>query len=112
MKKSEYSWIRSIVGVYPVEGQSNMLQAIIHGKNSVMMELAKQTDLQMGMKYLLKQFLNVDQKLSKIMTSKWATDPNFRGSHSYDTVSAQMLKVTREDLASPALNSKGYFIII
>lgn len=84
-----------------------MLQAIIHGKNSVMMELARETDLQKGIKYLLEHFLKVEQKPSRIMISKWATDPNYRGSHSYDTVSAQLFRVTREDLASPLLNSKG-----
>lgn len=107
IKNTKYFWIKGIVGFFPVEGQRNMLQAIIHGKNSIMMELAKENDLQKGIKYLLEHFLNVEQKPSKITVSKWTTDPNHRGSHSYDTVSAQMFRASRKDLAAPILNSKG-----
>lgn len=107
LKSTKYYWIRGVVGLYPVQEQPNTLQAIIHGKHSVYMEYAKDTDLSKGVKYLLKHFLNVDQKPRKITVSKYATDPNARGSHSYHTISAEMFGVNREDLASAVYNSKG-----
>lgn len=107
IKNTKYFWIKGIVGLFPVEGQPNMLQAIIHGKNSIIMELAKESDLQKGIKYLLEHFCKIDQKPKRINITKYGTDPNYRGSHSYDTVSAQMFRVTRKDLAAPIMNSKG-----
>uniref|UniRef100_A0A336KIV9 CSON010572 protein n=1 Tax=Culicoides sonorensis TaxID=179676 RepID=A0A336KIV9_CULSO len=112
IKNTRYFWIKGIVGLNPFEGQSNVLEARIHGKNSIVIEFAKYADLQKGFKYLLQHFLKVEVKPSKILVTKWNTDLNFRESHTYNSVSAEMFGVSRQELPSPILNSKGSPVII
>lgn len=107
LKSSKYYWIRGIVGLYPSPDSSNVLYALIHGKSSIMMEVASDTDLQKGFKYILQHVLLHYEKPMKIYMSKWMTDQNIRGSHTYNTISSDMFEAKREDLAEPIKNTDG-----
>lgn len=107
VKRTKYHWIRGIVGLYPVAGHQSTLYAINHGKHSILMEAATNEDLKKGVHYILQHFLNQKVMPFTILKSKWFTDPNYRGSHSYNSISAEMLEATREDLTTSIISASG-----
>lgn len=109
IRKSTDSWLADVFGFYVVDYQPNILCGWISGVNARRMELTPADQVEKGVMYLLRKFLkNTNVPNPKRMErSTWYTNPNFRGSYTFRSISTDLLKTGGNDLALPLTNSLG-----
>lgn len=107
VKRTKFHWILGIAGLYPAPGRRDTLYATNHGKHSIVMEIVREEELRKGVHYIFNHFLGQKVMPTAILKSMWYTDPCFHGSHSYNSISAELLEAVRDDLASPIIGSIG-----
>ncbi len=110
LKNSPFSWIEGIVGIWRCSYQPNILCGWVYGPNARYVETLDDKKLLEGCNYVLNKFLGKTMKPtepSKILTSKWFTNPHFRGSYSFRSLKTDKLNTSARVLAQPLYNYLG-----
>ncbi|XP_055630502.1 spermine oxidase-like isoform X2 [Toxorhynchites rutilus septentrionalis] len=113
IRASRDSWMEDVFGFYVVDYQPNILCGWISGKNARRMERSNDEDVRKGCIYLLRKFLNnssIPEPVS-FKRSRWYSNPNFRGSYSFRSVTTDLLNTTAEHLALPLTNACGIPVV-
>jgi spermine oxidase len=109
LKNPQVSWLLDVLGFYPVDYQPNVLCGWISGKTAIEVEQLSDQAVQEGLLSVLRKFLptyNVPVPIA-MARSKWNSNPNFRGSYSYRSLSTDLLHTSAADLSQPLLNARG-----
>ncbi|KAL1501923.1 hypothetical protein ABEB36_007154 [Hypothenemus hampei] len=112
MDKLNLRWLRQFVAFTRVEGNPNVLMAWFAGEKTPQIESLAEEELLKGISFLLKCFTGTYSNVSmpsKLLSSKWLANLNFRGAFSFDAVKAYIdgLSGLREALGSPTLSATG-----
>uniref|UniRef100_A0A1L8E4N5 Putative amine oxidase n=1 Tax=Nyssomyia neivai TaxID=330878 RepID=A0A1L8E4N5_9DIPT len=109
LRKSELmDWLEDVFGFYTVDCQPNVLCGWIYGVNARKMERDTDDNVRKGVMYLLKKFLKKDiPEPISISRSQWYSNPNFRGSYTFRSITTDLLNTSPDDLAKPLTNSLG-----
>ncbi|XP_055705858.1 spermine oxidase isoform X2 [Phlebotomus papatasi] len=109
LRKSEMmDWLEDIFGFYVVDYQPNVLCGWISGVKARKMERDTDENVKRGVMYLLNKFLkkNIPEPVA-VRRSQWYSNPNFRGSYSFRSITTDLLNTSPDDLAKPLTNSLG-----
>ncbi|XP_053689174.1 spermine oxidase-like isoform X2 [Sabethes cyaneus] len=113
IRASKNSWMEDIFGFYLVDYQPNVLCGWISGKNARQMEKTTEDEVRKVCMFLLKKFLKdmtVPEPVSFIR-SQWHSNPNFRGSYTFRSITTDLLKTSAEHLALPLTNAFGVPVV-
>lgn len=102
-------WLEDVFGFYIVDYQPNILCGWISGVRAREMERDSEENVKTGAMFLLRKFLK-KWKVSeavKLKRTQWFSNPNFRGSYTFRSTTADLLKTGPSDLALPLTNSVG-----
>ncbi|XP_055597988.1 spermine oxidase-like isoform X2 [Uranotaenia lowii] len=113
IRKSPNSWIEDVFGFYPVDYQPNVLCGWISGKSARRMERCSEEDVRKCCLYLLRKFMK-DSTIPEPVSfkrSQWYSNPNFRGSYSFRSMTTDLLNTSAEHLALPLTNACGIPIV-
>ncbi|XP_059608522.1 spermine oxidase-like [Phlebotomus argentipes] len=109
LRKSEMmDWLEDVFGFYVVDYQPNVLCGWISGVKARKMERDTDENVKRGVMFLLKKFLkrNIPEPKA-IRRSQWFSNPNFRGSYTFRSITTDLLNTCPDDLAKPLTNSVG-----
>lgn len=110
IKKSSYPWVEDVIGIWRCSYQPNILCGWIYGPNARFMETLDEKTVLEGCVFLLKKFLGKTLKPTepkKVLTSKWFTNPHFRGAYSYRSLKTDEMNTSARVLAQPLFNCFG-----
>lgn len=101
VRQSTADWIEGISGFYTVDYQPNVLCGWICGISARHMEKTPKEDVLKNIMIVLRKFLpNVSDPI-RFERSTWHTNPNFRGSYSSRSITADFYDTTPAHLAEP-----------
>ncbi|XP_063705063.1 spermine oxidase-like [Culicoides brevitarsis] len=110
--KKRSAWLQDVFGFYIVDFQPNILCGWISGPRARMMEMASEDEIRRDVMFLLRKFLKTDvPEPKRVLTSSWYSNPHFRGSYSFRSVTTDLLQTSAADLAKPLTNSQGVPIL-
>jgi len=114
--KGGVSWITQINGVVTSANNSVVLIAWVSGGWVPDIEKLPSETLKNGAYYVLKKFLSKHydvEEPNEVLYSTWCSNPNFRGTWSFETVeSHRKNQSNQEDLSKPLLNSIGVPLLL
>ncbi|KAK4878677.1 hypothetical protein RN001_011183 [Aquatica leii] len=92
--KNEKSWITSILAIFPVPGNNNVLEAWFTGEFVPEIELCSNETLINGFMYLMSRFDVCDFRdlirPESLIRDTWYSNPHFKGTYSYQTVKSRV----------------------
>lgn len=113
IRASKNSWLEDVFGFYPVDFQPNILCGWISGSNSRRMERLSELDAQEACMFLLRKFIKdvaIPEPVS-FRRTQWYSNPNFRGSYSFRSVTTDLINTSAEHLALPLCNAIGVPVV-
>lgn len=113
IRREKASWLCDIYGFFTVDFQPNILCGWISGANARRMEQSTNDEITEGVVYLLRKFIKswtIPQPI-RVINTNWYSNPNFRGSYTYRSITTDLLKTGSEDLAFPLTNSIGVAVL-
>lgn len=107
IRKSKNSWLEDVFGFYVVDYQPNVLCGWVSGKNARRMERLSDDEVLTGCMFLLRKFLkkSVIPEPVSFKRTLWYSNPNFRGSYSFRSMTTDLLNTSAQHLALPLTNS-------
>lgn len=106
-------WLEDVFGFYVVDYQPNILCGWISGVRAREMERDSEENVKAGVMFLLRKFLKqwkVPEAVN-VKRTQWFSNPNFRGSYTFRSTTADLLKTGPSALAMPLTNSVGVPVI-
>lgn len=106
-KNDTTGWLNGVICFHPLNSESAILRGWITGEAAQQMETLSPQEITQGLNYLLDKFLGASFDVPSIdicLTSKWYTNPHFRGSYSCRLLKSEETNVWSSDLAEPVLN--------
>ncbi|KAL9704262.1 hypothetical protein quinque_007780 [Culex quinquefasciatus] len=113
VRSSKNSWMEDVFGFYTVDYQPNVLCGWISGKNGRKMERTSEDEVRKVCMHLLRKFIKnttIPEPKSFHRTT-WYSNPNFRGSYSFRSMTTDLLNTSAEHLALPLTNSCGIPVV-
>lgn len=107
------AWLEDVFGFYVVDYQPNILCGWISGVRARQMERDTEERVKAGSLFLLRKFLKqfrVPEPVN-LRRTQWFSNPNFRGSYTFRSMTADLLKTGPSDLALPLTNSVGVPVV-
>uniref|UniRef100_A0A182YEB5 Amine oxidase n=1 Tax=Anopheles stephensi TaxID=30069 RepID=A0A182YEB5_ANOST len=107
------SWMEDVFGFYIVDYQPNVLCGWISGKNARRMERASDEDVRRACMFLLRKFMkgcNIPEPV-RFQRTSWYSNPNFRGSYTFRSMTTDLLNTSASHLAIPLTNSCGMPVV-
>jgi spermine oxidase len=104
LKESRDSWLAGLSGFWRVSYQPNILAGFITGSSVKAMEVLGDQELWNGVRFIFDRFLSHHLNYTiptGILTSKWFTNPHFRGGYSSRTLKTDELEASADNLAAP-----------
>lgn len=108
------SWLEDVFGFYMVDYQPNILCGWISGANARAMERDSEASVREACMYLIRKFLGHRWTIPEpvaVKRTQWFSNPNFRGSYTFRSTTADLLKTGPSDLALPLTNSVGVPVV-
>ncbi|XP_044740260.1 spermine oxidase-like [Chrysoperla carnea] len=108
-------WLSDVTGLHPVEHQPNLLFGWVVGESSRKMETLPEEEVLSKLMQLIRMFLGHKYTIPEpvhFVRTKWFTNRNFRGSYTYNSVTAYKLNASRLDLQEPLKNSAGQDVVL
>lgn len=112
IREQGLDWLEGVYGFWPVDYQPNILCGWIVGPYARQMETLSDDTIKTASLFLLRMFLktfDVPEPI-RIKTSKWSSNPHFRGSYSFCSLKSDGYGAKIVDLAKP-ITSNGIPII-
>ncbi|XP_046688059.1 peroxisomal N(1)-acetyl-spermine/spermidine oxidase-like isoform X2 [Homalodisca vitripennis] len=109
------NWLTEVFGFYSVDGQPQVLCGWIVGQAARHMEQCSDLQVQEGCHELLLRFLGSRYNIPApdcVVRSQWHSNPHFRGSYSFRSVTSDSTNVTAADLASPLCLLNGRPVVL
>ncbi|XP_062559761.1 spermine oxidase-like [Armigeres subalbatus] len=113
IRASENSWMEDVFGFYTVDFQPNILCGWISGVNARRMERTSDEEVRKGCVFLLRKFMkhiDIPEPVT-FRRTQWYSNPNFRGSYSFRSVTTDLLNTSAEHLALPLSNAIGIPVV-
>jgi monoamine oxidase len=110
IRNTDNAWVEDVFGIWPVSYQPNILCGWICGPSARHMEKLDDQTILNGIMFLLEKFLGKTMKCTKpkrILPTRWYSNPHFRGSYSFRSLTTDLLKTSARDLAQPLYNPQG-----
>lgn len=109
LKNTKNEWLLDIFGFFPVDYQPNILCGWISGAKARHMETLPKDEVQKAVIWLLRKFYTTQNVPDPInfLTTSWFSNPNFRGSYTFHSVTGENMKAKASDLAEPIVNKFG-----
>jgi spermine oxidase len=79
-------WMRKTATLFPIYNNSSVLLSWFAGEEALELEKLKDEEIINGVSATVSNFLPHSSSISKVLKSKWGTDPLFLGSYSYVAV--------------------------
>ncbi|XP_058128469.1 uncharacterized protein LOC131270888 [Anopheles coustani] len=113
VRRSPDSWMEDVFGFYIVDYQPNVLCGWISGRNARRMERASDEDVRKACIFLLRKFMkNVTiPEPVRFQRTSWYSNPNFRGSYTFRSMTTDLLNTSASHLAIPLTNSCGMPVV-
>lgn len=113
IRASKNSWMEDVFGFYIVDYQPNALCGWISGKNARRMERCSDEEVVKVCTFLLRKFLKNDAipEPVKLKRTQWYSNPNFRGSYSFRSMTTDLLNTSAQHLALPLTNACGIPVV-
>lgn len=106
----ENDWLFNIIGFRSIDFQPNVLLGWIVAESAIKIETLPEDEVRNKVVELLRTYLgnrfNITDPVNFLRTS-WYTNPHFRGSYSYPSMSAEYLNTSYADLASAVKNGQN-----
>ncbi|XP_018319752.1 spermine oxidase-like [Agrilus planipennis] len=106
LRDNGLEWYLNVLSLAPQIGNRNELCLWIAGDDVPKIEQLPDSEILSGITYIFDLFLRKDYNItqpSKILRSKWHSQPHFRGSYSYPSIKMNANNTLREDLGNPLL---------
>uniref|UniRef100_A0A6E8WDC7 Amine oxidase n=1 Tax=Anopheles coluzzii TaxID=1518534 RepID=A0A6E8WDC7_ANOCL len=113
VRKMPDSWMEDVFGFYIVDYQPNVLCGWISGKNARRMERASDEEVRRACMFLLRKFMKgctVPEPV-RFQRTSWYSNPNFRGSYTFRSMTTDLLNTSASHLAIPLTNSCGMPVV-
>ncbi|XP_058830882.1 spermine oxidase-like isoform X2 [Topomyia yanbarensis] len=113
IRASKNSWMEDVFGFYIVDYQPNILCGWISGKNARRMERISDEDVRKACLFLLRKFVRnttIPEPVS-FRRTQWYSNPNFRGSYTFRSLTTDLLNTSAEHLALPLSNACGIPVV-
>uniref|UniRef100_A0A182WDD8 Amine oxidase n=1 Tax=Anopheles minimus TaxID=112268 RepID=A0A182WDD8_9DIPT len=113
VRKMPDSWMEDVFGFYIVDYQPNVLCGWISGKNARRMERASDEDVRRACMFLLRKFMKgctVPEPV-RFQRTSWYSNPNFRGSYTFRSMTTDLLNTSASHLAIPLTNTCGMPVV-
>ncbi|KAK6635766.1 hypothetical protein RUM44_001020 [Polyplax serrata] len=114
-KNDTTGWLNGVICFHPLNSESAILRGWITGEAAQQMETLSPQEITQGLNYLLDKFLGASFDVPSIdicLTSKWYTNPHFRGSYSCRLLKSEETNVWSSDLAEPVLNVEDVPVLL
>ncbi|KAH8339763.1 hypothetical protein KR074_004351, partial [Drosophila pseudoananassae] len=109
LRESKHAWLEGITGIHNITCQPRVVLAWVGGVHGRRAELLTDEEFLESMQWLFRKFLSFEMPEPKrFMRTKWYQNPNFRGSYSYRTTTADELDTGAWDLASPIMGEDNH----
>ncbi|KAJ9577372.1 hypothetical protein L9F63_006052, partial [Diploptera punctata] len=111
--RSKDCWVKNIFIFHEIDNHTNLLCGWLVGPEARIMEQMSLEDVKLQSVKLLQESvgkafnMTVPEPLT-VLRSTWYSNPHFRGSYSYRSLTTEALGVSAADLAEPILNSDGF----
>ncbi|XP_034133934.1 spermine oxidase-like [Drosophila guanche] len=108
LRGTEHFWLEGICGFHRVAHQPRLIEGWIIGSSARHMETLTEEKVIEGLLWLFRKFLPFDVAHPKrFLRTQWHSNPNFRGSYSYQPTYADELRTGRWDLQFPLATVSG-----
>ncbi|XP_053680326.1 uncharacterized protein LOC128731244 [Anopheles nili] len=113
VRKMPDSWMEDVFGFYIVDYQPNVLCGWISGKHARRMERASDEDVRRACMFLLRKFMKgcTIPEPVRFQRTAWYSNPNFRGSYTFRSMTTDLLNTSASHLAIPLTNSCGMPVV-
>uniref|UniRef100_A0A182LTM5 Amine oxidase n=1 Tax=Anopheles culicifacies TaxID=139723 RepID=A0A182LTM5_9DIPT len=113
VRKMPDSWMEDVFGFYIVDYQPNVLCGWISGKNARRMERASDEDVRRACMFLLRKFMKgcTIPEPVRFQRTSWYSNPNFRGSYTFRSMTTDLLNTSASHLAIPLTNTCGMPVV-
>uniref|UniRef100_A0A182QD83 Amine oxidase n=1 Tax=Anopheles farauti TaxID=69004 RepID=A0A182QD83_9DIPT len=113
VRKMPDSWMEDVFGFYIVDYQPNVLCGWISGKNARRMERASDEDVRRSCMFLLRKFMKgcIIPEPVRFQRTTWYSNPNFRGSYTFRSLTTDLLNTSASHLAIPLTNTCGMPVV-
>uniref|UniRef100_A0A182PI88 Amine oxidase n=1 Tax=Anopheles epiroticus TaxID=199890 RepID=A0A182PI88_9DIPT len=113
VRKMPDSWMEDVFGFYIVDYQPNVLCGWISGKNARRMERASDEEVRRACMFLLRKFMKgcTIPEPVRFQRTSWYSNPNFRGSYTFRSMTTDLLNTSASHLAIPLTNSCGMPVV-
>ncbi|XP_058056562.1 uncharacterized protein LOC131207940 [Anopheles bellator] len=113
VRKHRDSWMEDVFGFYIVDYQPNVLCGWISGKNARRMERSSDEDVRKACMYLLRKFMKgcTIPEPVRFQRTTWYSNPNFRGSYTFRSLTTDLLNTSASHLAIPLTNTCGMPVV-
>ncbi|XP_044738796.1 spermine oxidase-like, partial [Chrysoperla carnea] len=108
-------WLSDVVGFAEIEHQPNLLLGWIVGESARQMETIPEDEVKAKLIQLMRMFMGHYYNIPEpdtFIRSKWFTNPHFRGSYTYNSITTDQLNASRIDLQEPLKNSSGHDVVL
>ncbi|XP_045461118.1 spermine oxidase-like isoform X2 [Harmonia axyridis] len=110
------SWLKSIHWLMGAPENPNVLVAWLTGPETTSVEKLSNDEIKNGIMKVLDKFLANDFEISEpveIIPTRWHSNPNFRGTYSYETLETCKLEIPfQKTLEEPLRNEEGHPIVL
>jgi spermine oxidase len=110
IRSTPNAWLEDVFGFYIVDHQPNILCGWIGGPSARIMETLNNDKILEGCLFLFNKFIGSKMPWTKpknMIVSRWNSNPHFRGSYSFRSVTTDFLKTSARDLSIPLHDSLG-----
>ncbi|XP_011212725.2 spermine oxidase [Bactrocera dorsalis] len=107
LRNTEYHWLEGIINFHRVSCQPRLLQGWIIGQHARHMETLTETEVFDALLWLFKKFFSSEMPAPvRLLSTRWHSNPNFRGSYSFRSVYTDEVRTSSSDLATPILDER------
>ena len=107
MRDKGKGWMTDIFGFYKVDFMDNILCGWIGGPSARTMETCDDKTVMDACLYIFERFLTKQIQWTtpiNVLRSTWHSNPHFRGSYSFRSLTTDALKTSASELAKPIFN--------
>ncbi|CAG9766300.1 unnamed protein product [Ceutorhynchus assimilis] len=115
LKQKNFEWLLDFNGMVQAENNPNVLIAWYAGSHVPLIETLPEVIIKEAHEYVINKFLAPHYNVTmpdKIIKTTWYSNPNFRGTYSYESVKGRSQGNLQEKLGSPLKNENGKLSVL